>query len=284
MPISPAAWRSSASETRCGAGPVLLRPVLRERRLADDAAGKAQRLDRDAPVLLGREVVRPDRRRRRRIGRWRDARCRGSTAADWQTLAVKAAEGVQALAPFVERQRLEVELEIGGRVVRATERAKAPSCDGAMVSGPVRRKSVFEAHGGPLPEPGIVGVERPDAADLVDRPELQVVLQVLADAGKVRGPPGCRAPASRSASPTPDSSRIFGEPTAPAARITSPAARARWRSPPRRNRTPVARPPSKTARSTSTPVSSRRLGRFSTGLRKPRAALQRRPRFWLTWK
>ena len=34
-------------------------------------------------------------------------------------------------------------------------------------------------------------------------------------------------PASRSASPTPDSSRIFGEPTAPAARITSPAARAR---------------------------------------------------------
>src|SRR3954469_5368669 len=47
-------------------------------------------------------------------------------------------------------------------------------------------------------------------------------------------------PASRSASPTPDSSRIFGEPTAPAARITSPAARARWRSPPRRNRTPVA--------------------------------------------
>ncbi len=73
-------------------------------------------------------------------------------------------------------------------------------------------------------------------------------------------------------------------PTAPAASTTSPSARAAKASPPCIQATPTARPFSTTTRLTWAPVTSFRFGRVSTGFRNPRAALQRRPAFWLTWK
>jgi hypothetical protein len=45
-----------------------------------------------------------------------------------------------------------------------------------------------------------------------------------------------------------------------------------------------ARPFSSSTRSTSTPVSTVRLGRWRIGLRNALAAFQRTPAFWLTWK
>src|SRR5215203_2965768 len=104
----------------------------------------------------------------------------------------EGAEGVQALAPFVERQRLEVELEIGRRVFRAGARER-PELRRRHGQRPGAQEEVFEAHGGPFPEPRIVGVERPDAADLVDRPELEAVLEILADAGQVPDRPDAEA-------------------------------------------------------------------------------------------
>ena len=100
------------------AGPVLLRPVFRERRLGDDAPGEAERVDRHPPVLLGRKVVRRDERRGGGIGA-PEMHAAAARRAQIRDACREGAEGVQALAPFVERQRLEVELEIGGRVVRA---------------------------------------------------------------------------------------------------------------------------------------------------------------------
>src|SRR6267378_2132632 len=87
-------------------------------------------------------------------------------------------------------------------------------------------------------------------------------------------PRRCNSPAP----PTPESLRIWTEPIEPAARITSPRARADRLAPFCRQRTPAARVPSNTIFSTRHWVSSRRLARPSTGLRKPRAADQRRVR------
>ena len=56
---------------------------------------------------------------------------------------------------------------------------------------------------------------------------MQVVLQVLADAGQVRAPPGCRARCRSAAGPRPESCRSCGDWTAPAHSSTSRAARTR---------------------------------------------------------
>ena len=79
--------------SRSAPGPVLLRPEARERRLRDDAARQPQRIDRDPPVLLRREIVRADRRRLcadRRSTAWTLPRLDGLRL---QTLAVKAPKG-----------------------------------------------------------------------------------------------------------------------------------------------------------------------------------------------
>ena len=55
-----------------------------------------------------------------------------------------------------------------------------PSCDGAMVSGPRRRKRIVEPHQA-APEQRMIGlVQGAHAVDLVDRALLQMVLQVAA--------------------------------------------------------------------------------------------------------
>ena len=67
------------------------------------------------------------------------------------TLAVKASEGVQRLAEGVEA-------EAAARGIRGSAcgcsgelRVKAPSCDGAMLIGPLRFSSVLQADAAPCP-------------------------------------------------------------------------------------------------------------------------------------
>ena len=66
---------------------------------------------------------------------------------------------------------------------------------------------------------------------------------------------------------------------APAESTISLRARMVCETPLRRKTTARARPSCTTTRSTRASVSTARLGRFSAGRRKPRAALQRRPVF-----
>ena len=99
-----------------------------------------------------------------------------------------------------------------------------PSWLGAIDSGPRAEERVFGGHR--RLADGAVGelVERAGAGDAEDRADLQVVLQVRADArlSAWRTAMPCRP--STSGSPMPESSSSFGELIAPAARITSPPA------------------------------------------------------------
>ena len=72
-------------------------------------------------------------------------------------------------------------------------RVKMPSCDGAMLIGPVRLSSVLEPDQRLAEQARGMRVERAHALDLVDRADLQVVLQVGADAGHGRLQPGSDA-------------------------------------------------------------------------------------------
>ena len=55
-----------------------------------------------------------------------------------QTLAVKALNAMQRLAEGIERERLDVVLEVRRARRSGLLRVKAPSCDGAMLIGPLR--------------------------------------------------------------------------------------------------------------------------------------------------
>ena len=70
-------------------------------------------------------------------------------------------------------------------------------------------------------------VQRRHAVDLEHRADLQVVLQVLADAGQRRARRAMPCCCSSAAGPMPESCRICGVPIAPVARITSPPSRSR---------------------------------------------------------
>ena len=119
-------------------GQIFLGPEARERRRRGDAAREPDRIDGDAPVLVGREIVRPDRRRGARIGarpRGIEPRLVGLQVADAER---DGGKGVQRLAEPVERQRLDVELDDWRWRSRARILANMPSCEGAMVIGPRR--------------------------------------------------------------------------------------------------------------------------------------------------
>ena len=102
---------------------------------------------------------------------------------------------------------------------------KPPICDGAMVIGP-RRSRAYSSAMPALPARLLArDVQRRQAGDLEDHPQLQVILQVLADAGQRVCNAAMPWLASRDGSPMPDSCSRCGEFTAPAARITSRPAR-----------------------------------------------------------
>ena len=91
---------------------------------------------------------------------------------------------MQRIAELVERQRLHMKLDIGPLAsrVRAGEQTKLRGRHGERAAAEER---VVERHVR-APEAGAIGgVERLDARDLVDEAKLEVILQVLADAGPV---------------------------------------------------------------------------------------------------
>ncbi len=65
------------------------------------------------------------------------------------------------------------------------ERVKAPSRDGAMVSGPRRNRAYCKRHLRLAQHRAVILVERADALDAIDGPQLEMVLEVLADARRV---------------------------------------------------------------------------------------------------
>ena len=159
-----------------------------------------------------------------------------------------------------------------------------PSWLGAIAIGPLRRSAYSSGDPG-LAAPSCAqrsfSVAR--ARDLEDGADLQMVLQVLADAGQlVHAPHAERAQHVRPADAGHSSS--CGEPMAPAASTTSrrAAPRATGR---RRQTTPVARLPSNSiARSTMGAGQHRRLAGCAPGAGTPCAVFQRTPRCWLTSK
>ncbi len=86
------------------------------------------------------------------------------------------------------------------------------------------------------------------------------------------------------AGPIPESISRTGDWYAPADTITSRSARTVSRMPPETSSTPTARSPSKTMRSTRTPVRTSRFGRPSAGRRNASAGLQRMPFRCVSWK
>src|SRR5271170_5115304 len=96
----------------------------RQRRLRNDMAGQADRLDRYAAVLVGSQIVGLDGGRRRRIAR---AQPNVTTARRPQVgnAGRESRKFVQRLAEAVERERLDVVLEIGAFLVGIGAREQA---------------------------------------------------------------------------------------------------------------------------------------------------------------
>ncbi|CAN5409019.1 hypothetical protein BH10PSE14_BH10PSE14_02370 [soil metagenome] len=153
-----------------------------KRRLGNDPAGQAQRLDRDLLILVGCEISRRDQGCHlgigaRRVHRAAAGRPQVADAGGERT------EAVHPVAPFVERQRLEMELQISRRMVARGfgEHAELGRRHGQRPAPP---KYVIKAHRSTPEQVGIVGIERADAAYLIDRPDLQMILQVGTNAGQ----------------------------------------------------------------------------------------------------
>ena len=255
-------------------------------------------------VLLGREAApAPGRRRCGGSGGWRRPRRAGPRRSPGSSAGSRAARSgrrsssrtrAAAGRPQVAdrggegRERVQrlaelVEATAAGRGTRGSAWRSSGRCgrrrraaSGAMVSGPVRDSSVFDAPSAALPSrrPAML-VQRPHAPDLVDQPELQVVLQVLADARQLVRGPRCRAPAGAPPAPMPESleqvrraDRARGQDHLAPRRAPrrSPAARGRRR---RRSGAPRARAPV-----TWAPVTTAQVG---PPQRRPQEALGGRP-------
>ena len=161
--------------------------------------------------------------------------------------------------------------------------ANAPSCEGGMVSGPVR-KSRYSRPIAALPNSELARSFR------VVTPCTLYTVRICRWSCRFSPTPGSSwmtaMPCSRSsgAGPTPDSCRSCGEPIAPAASTTSPFATTSAVDPSsNRSTTPVARlTPSLLSivtRCTCALVTISRFVRCCTGRRNALVALQRTPRF-----
>jgi hypothetical protein len=110
--MSPASVARSASLSNCTPGLDLARLERRERRLGDDPARHAQALGGDVAVVVGRQVVGRDARRRRRIGR-ADADVAAAGRIEVAHARGEGIDAMQRLAERIERERLDVVLEVG---------------------------------------------------------------------------------------------------------------------------------------------------------------------------
>ena len=264
------------------AGPQLLRRIAGHGRLPHDPPHDPDRIGRDLAVLRRRQIVGRDHRRGRGVARPRMDRA-AAAGAEIAHAGGDRRERMHAVAELVERQRLDVHLQVGRLVLRrrAGEGAELRRRHGHR---PAPQQGVFGPHQAAAQQRPVLHVQRRDVGDLEDRPQLQVILQVLADARQVVARPRSRAAAAARRRRCPIAPAGHGVATAPVETMTSARARSRRSCPSWRRTTPVARPSSTTTRSAIAWVKTARFGRFSAGCRNPRAALQRRPRFWLTSK
>ena len=191
----------------------------RERRLAEDVAGAADRLDPLPPVLLGREVVEAQRRVRARVGRdgSSPSRARRSTSA-------RRAPGSRGRRPATSRRSGSRAAGSGtsgsGRRRRRCCGRSRPPRSGSSPPGPPAQTSHCRPIHGRLP-PLQRGLHRDRLRAGVLDVDLEVVLEVLADAGQVVDDVTPSA-SSSAALPTPESWSSCGELIAPPQRITSP--------------------------------------------------------------
>ena len=142
------------------------------------------RIGGDAPVLVGGQIVRLDRRRGGGIGGLEP----DVSAA--RRLHVGDARGerrerVQRLAEAIERQRLDMILQVGAlaRRIGARDDAELRRRHGQRAAAAQR---IVEENLGAAEHRRVHLVQRLDARHLVDHPQLQMVLQVLADARLVQ--------------------------------------------------------------------------------------------------
>ena len=185
---------------------------------------KLEARDRDLQVLFGREVVQRDGRVRGRVG-----------ALDAHVAAARRLQVADRRRDRVER------VQRRRRTCRATTAARATRCWPTFAPASLLRERaelrrrhrqragaqqrVLERHRGSA-EPGArAPIQRARVAHLINRADLQMVVQVRADAGQVGDDVDAVLRAAARPGPTPESCRICGEPIAPAASSTSRRAR-----------------------------------------------------------
>ena len=195
---------------------------------------------------------------------------------------------VQRLAEGVERERLDVVLEVRMRQVRPAA-GEGAELRRRHAHRPAALPGVLQADLRLAPERVGQAVQGLHALDAEDRADLQMVLEVLADAGEVAADGDAVRLQQRRRADAGElqdlrrADRAGGE--------NRPRRRARA-SPSRRRRRRPARPARRRARpsaSSSTlsmcaPVQTCRLGRRSIGRRNALVAFQRMPARWLTSK
>ncbi len=155
---------------------------LGQRRLAEDSPGDADRLDPLAPVLVGREVVEPERRMDGRVGRGdlHGAAGVGVHRPDVDLVAVAALRS-RAVVADRERQEVEHEVRIGDLVVAPDE---AAALEVVRRAGAAAEEQPLESD----PRLAPIGerrLHRDRLRALVLDVDLEMVLEVLADAGQV---------------------------------------------------------------------------------------------------
>ena len=160
-----------------------LRLVARQRRLADDAARDAQALGGHALVFSGAQVIGRNAGRIFKVGA-ADLHRAAAGGVEVADAGGERREAVQWLAKRVQRQRLHVVLQVGVLQLRAAA-GERPQLRGRHAHGPGAVQQVFPANAQLAPAGGRQSVEGGGIADFVDRANLQMVLQVGANAGQV---------------------------------------------------------------------------------------------------
>jgi hypothetical protein len=165
------------------AGPVFLRFILRQRLCGHDATREPHRSHRNLPIYLVTKVVQPDFRIVRGIRRL-DAH--PSTRARPQVAHARrdCREAVQRIAELVERERLHVPFDVRRRLRGIAPRERAGLRRGHR-QRPGAEHEVLERHRRLAEHAVGDAIQRAHVAHLVLHADLQVVVQVLADARQV---------------------------------------------------------------------------------------------------
>src|SRR3954471_1004734 len=161
-------------------GPEFLRLVLRERSGCHDAPRESHAGHRHAPVLLGRKVVEPDLGVVQRVAGPDPDKPSGG-GAQVAHARRDPREGMQRIAELVERERLHVPLDVrrGQGWVAFRKGARLRRRHGERTGA---EEEIFECHRSLSGEAVGDAVQRLHVPNLVLHADLQVVVQVFADA------------------------------------------------------------------------------------------------------